>query len=204
MNTPEKNVTRTPVIVEEMRIGDFQKNGTITAQLRQIVTTETTYPGISVSSDKQQNVFTTSEFDAAPQVFTNTENRVAFMDVPEGVSKEQVQAKIDANAVLYKELSNSPILTNNQKNAISRGLTTKDAIANKQAIRYPAGHEKEGQLILDENGNPQYRRVFFWNSPKEDIDNRGGDVYMTPEIAEELNRTVAVEAPADEQTQNVF
>lgn len=204
MDTPVKNTTRTNVVVEDLIRGDFQKEGTITAQLRQVVTTETTYPGITVNSNMQQNVFDASEFDAQPQTFTNEENRVAFLNVPEGKTKEEVQAKIASNAVLYKVLSNSPILTDNHRNAIARGLLTMDKIADSQAVRYPEGSEKAGQLILDEHGNPQYRKVFFWNSPKEDQDLRGGDVYMSEAIATELNREVATVVEEQQTDPPVF
>ena len=208
----QKSSVRSPITVSELFMGNYQKDGTITAMLRQTITTTSTYPGISVDSNLQQNVFSTGEFNATPQSYSNTEKRVAFIDVPTGTTLPVVQSKINADACLYKILSNQPILSDNHINAINRGLTTKDKIAESQAVRYPegsvnpeTGELNEGKLILDTHGRVQYRKVFFWNSKKEDVDLRGeGEEYLSPALKAEkegeLVNTVVEQPVITEQT----
>jgi hypothetical protein len=182
----EKNVTRSAVTVDSITVGQYQKANTETAMLRQDITTVAIYPGAVHSSDMQQNIFGSEDFNDESQNYTSVEHRVAFMDVPEGMTEEQVQAKIPSTACLYKVLSNQPILTDNAKNAISRGLTSKADIAKSQAVRNP----DTGELILDKNGNVQYRKVFFWASQKDDIDERGqGEPYISEELKQELENS---------------
>src|SRR5690349_20602069 len=88
---------------------------------------------------------------------------------------------------IYRVLSNAPILTEDQKYAVAMGLRTKDQFANSQAIRYPESHEDAGQLVLDRAGKVQYRRTFFWPTAMADIDQRGGEVYLSAELEAELN-----------------
>ena len=189
MTEIRKDITRTPVTVSELTVGKFQKANTITAMLRQEVTTVSHYPSAVHRSDMQQNIFGQNEFNDDEQSFTSTEKRVAFIDVPEGTTEEQVTAKLTPQCTLYRVLSNTPILTDNHKNAISRGVITLDDIADSQIARYGDGHEKAGQLILDPSGKVQYRKVFFWTTTKADIDQRGMEAhpeYMTDAVAQEL------------------
>lgn len=192
MEEIRKTSVKTPIVVSELFTGSYQKAGTITAMLRQTVTITSIYPGMSVDSNMQQNVFSVSEFNATPKTYNNVENRVAFIDVPVGTTLEQVQAKLAANSCLYKILSNEPILSDNHKNAIDRGLTTKAKLAESQVVRYPegsvdeeTGELNENQLIL-KDGRVQYRKVYFWNSAKEDVDLRGqGEEYLSPALQQE-------------------
>lgn len=179
---------RTIVKVTAIAKGNFQREGTMTAELRQIVETLSRYPGMQIANEMEQNVFSVDDFkNIKPQEFTSKETRVAWIDVPVGTTAEQVQAKISNKASLYRVLSNAPILTSGHKNAIARGLVTKDKIADGQVLRYPAGNDKEGQIILDSEGRVQYRKIFFWNEPKEDVDLRGTvEEYRSPKIAAEL------------------
>lgn len=186
-----RNIQKSRVVVEMLNHGQYQKTGTITAVLRQRVLISATYPSISIDNNKQQNPFSMNDFDAAGagQTRNSRENRVAFIDVPTGSTIEQVQAKIDPSAQLYRIMSSDVILTNNHVNAIERGLTTKDEVAKSQVARYPQGDVNAGQVIPDKtNGKPvQYRKVFFWNGPKADEDLRGGDAYVPESIQAELS-----------------
>lgn len=105
-------------------------------------------------------------------------------------------------ATLYKILSNKPSISDAQQAGINAGQTTLDIIANAQIVRYPKDtkvgtNDVSGQIVLDVNGKPQYRGIYYSNTPKVDIDMRTkyvGDFYASPEITAELNNTsVAVQ-----------
>jgi len=197
----QRKLQRTAVKVRELRPGEYQKKGTITAVLEQLVVTTSIYPGIRTTSNLQQNMFGEEEFSAEPQEYVSKTMRVAFVNVPEDKTAEQVQKAIPKNAHIYRILDNRPILSDNQKNAIDRGLTTLDVIGDGQALRYPdldengKPHPHAGELILF-NGKVQYKVNMFWMSPKEDIDYRGKhDEYRTPKIKAELGEeTINVKA----------
>ena len=190
----KREISKSQVVVDELTVGQYQKTGTKTAMLRQKVIIKATYPSISIDNNMQQNVFDINEFDAAADgnVYETVENRVGFMDVPANTTVEAVQGKLAENASLYKVLSNKPILTNNHQNAITRGLTSMEEIAESQVVRYPEGDDKAGQLIPDANGNVQYRKIFFWNGPKTDEDNRNGDCYVSESLQTELTGEIEV------------
>lgn len=173
--------------------GEFQKPGTKTAQIRQIVTTKSFYPSKKTSSDLQANIFDNKEFGFEEQEFTSVENRMAWLLVPADMAEEAIKARVAAIANtghIYRVLSNKPILDENQKYAIAQGLRTMDDFAKTQVSRYPADDAagRGGQLILDKAGNVQYRRTFFWKSKIADQDFRGkGEVYVSPEILAEMH-----------------
>ena len=181
---------------KELYKSDFQKPGTVTAQLRQIVTTDSKYPSKKTASNMQANVFDNSEFGFATQDFTSTETRIAWILVPEIISKEEVIKRIEAVNVaggcIYKALSNKPILDDNQQYAITAGIRTLDDFAITQAVRYPENSETiaagtAGKLVLDAKGQVQYRRTFFWNAPKADVDERNiGEAYVPAVLKAEL------------------
>lgn len=174
----------------------YQKEGTMTAELRQSVVTDSFYPSAQVANDHQDNVFGTEDFGFTEQKYSNTEKRVSWIDVPASATQKQVAVKLASHesANLYKILSNQPILTSSQKSAIDAGLTTKDIIAESQVVRLPEGTQRNGedvglQLALDPNGKPQYRGVYFSTEGKEDIDNRNSDpedFYTTEKIKAEM------------------
>lgn len=192
--TKEKNYEK--VTIDSVTALEYQKSGTLTAQLRQIVTTKTTYPSTQISDGVSDNLFGTSDFTdiGQGQTYENKEKRVAWINVPSSTTVAEVQAKLDAlysagkQPCIMKVVSNEPILTDNQINAISRGLKTMDYYANKQVVRYGDSSANAGALILDDNGNPMYKRTFFQADKVED-ENRcdGENVYMSTEIAEELS-----------------
>lgn len=188
---------RTPVKCTAVTKGNFQREGTLTAELRQKVRTISTYPGMQISNEFNQNVFDLEDFGTKGRDYTSEETRVCWIDVPVGTSVADVQKRIPKGACLYRVLSNSPILTSGHKNAIARKLTTLDTIADAQALRYPAGHADEGKLILDSEGRVQYRKIFFWKEHKEDQDNRGGEEYRSKAIKAELGESSPVSVEAE-------
>jgi len=163
-----------------------QKEGTLTAELRQAVETKSFYPSKQIANDMQDNVFAVDDFGFGEQEFSNTENRVSWIDVPAGTTVEQVTAKLadNPNAGLYRVLSNHPILTSGQVYAINNQITTKEAIAESQVVRMPEGSPTPGALAPDPNGKPQYRGIFFSIDGKDDNDKRTSDVedFFTTEL----------------------
>jgi hypothetical protein len=188
-------IVKTVISLVRMYVAEFQKEGTKTAELRQEVTTISSYPSKKVTSDLQDNLFNTSDFNFEAQVFNSKETRMAWIPVPEKATEEQVLellAKVNAaGGTIYRVLSSAPILDENQKYAINQGIRTLDQFANAQVCKYPDNHDDEnlrGKLLLDKAGRVMYRRTLFSKTPKEDVDNRGiVDTYMSPEIAMQLN-----------------
>lgn len=189
--------TRGELTLDRIYKSDFQKPGTMTAQIRQVVTTNSFYPSKKTSSDLQSNIFGNKDFGFDEQKFTSTETRIAWILVPANIAEDVVKAKLaeahKAGACLYRVLSNSPILDENQKYGVAQKLTTMDNFANSQAVRFPEGHESAGKLTLDKEGKVQYRRTFFWNEKKEDMDARGNEVYLSPELKAELEGASALQ-----------
>lgn len=196
------------VLAELLKISDFQKEGSQTAQMRQVITTRSYYPSKQASNSLTESLFDNRDFGYAEQEFVGTEQRVAFMNIPltgpnaDGVmvpfTVEMLQAKLAANPKcrIYKILSNHPILTDSQKYSISQGLRTKAEFADAQVARYgeSAGEDKFGKLVLDTYGKPQYRATFFSASGKEDQDlrtNVPSDFYTTEQITLELTGEIS-------------
>jgi hypothetical protein len=201
MNTPvlntdnrvRKETSKSGLEVSRVHATSYQKEGTLTAEIKQTITAKSYYPSKSVSNNMQDNPFSTAEFGFSEKEYVATEKRVAWVDVPLGSTVESVVAKLatvpDAN--IYKILANHPILSDNQQYGINAGLTTKDSIADKQVVRYPEGHPQAGALILS-NGKPQYKATFFKSYTKEDEDLRTADpadFYATATMKVELAGT---------------
>lgn len=195
-NGVKQTVTKSPVILEKIYKADFQKEGTLTAQLRQVITTVSSYPSKKTANELQSGLFSTEEFGFESQDFESTETRVAWIPVPENATQEQIAAKLaaanQAGACIYRVLSNAPILSADQKFAISNNMKTIDDFADTQVVRYPENEETiangtAGKLTLDKSGRVQYRRTYFWNTPQADIDTRDGvNVYESAKIKAEL------------------
>lgn len=194
----KKTTTISPITLDKVGIsGEFQKPGTKTAQVRQQVKTVTSYPSKKTSSDMQSGLFKAEDFGFETQNFENIENRVAFPLVPINATEEQIKANIaaanTAGGCIYRVLSNEPILDDNQKYAVSAGLRTKEQFANTQVVRYPDNERTQadgtaGKIWTDAQGKVQYRKTFFWDLPKEDVDLRNGksSYFTTSEIQAEL------------------
>lgn len=190
-----KNVTKSGIEVFRVYESEWQKEGTLTAELKQTVKTVSLYPSKSVSNNMQDNIFGNEEFGFENKEYVNEETRVAWIDVPLGSTVESVVEKLNKfpAATIYKVLSNKPILNDSQVYAIKAELTTQDVIGDRQVVRYPKEHEDAGSLVLDNNGKIQYRVACFKTTATEDIDARTAemqDVYMTPNVAAEFNEAV--------------
>lgn len=158
-----------PIEVAEIRTSEYQKPGTMTAILKQEVTTTSVYPGKKFSNELADNLFDNSDFGDEGKTYEKTEKRVAFMLVPTGTTIEQIQEKLAKapKACIYKILDTKPIVSNDQHYAISVGQTTLEAIADKQRVINP----ETGEVILF-YGQEQYRATFFSTTGQADIDNR--------------------------------
>lgn len=190
-NAIRKEITRSPIQLVELGVSKFQKKGTLTAQIKQMIVVKSFYPSIQPNKSENDSLFSDSEFDIETQPFTSTENRTAFIPVPDNLTAEDVIKRLaeHPDAVIWRRISNHPILADEDKRAISNGISTKDVFANKQITRFGKGNEKEGQIITDENDKPQYRRLYFSFTPKDDEDLRTPDphdFYESPEIHLEL------------------
>jgi hypothetical protein len=193
-----KEISKSALAISRVYAANYQKEGTLTAEIKQTVTTKSYYPSKSVSNNMQDNPFSTSDFGFSENEYTSQETRVVWVDVPADSTVESVGAKLSSlpGATIYKVLANKPILSDNQIYAINAGLTTEDAIADKQVVRYPSGHPQENQLILDPNGKVQYKATFFKSSVKEDEDMRTelvSDFYATPAMNSELAGIITVQ-----------
>lgn len=162
-----------PIVCTRVYASDYQKDGTLTAEIKQQVQVTTEY------INSANNGFTDDLFDTTKKyTYKNLETRVAWIIVPDNVTQEDVQAKIDKlpNAVLYKILSNYPILSENDNWAINNNIRTTDDYAQSQIVRYPSNHELAGNVVLDPNGKYQYRRIGFSANGHDDVDLRTQDI----------------------------
>ena len=198
-NRIKKEVTKEPLTVSRVYASNFQKEGTLTAELRQTIKTVSLYPTKSISNSLNANIFEAKDFGFAETPFENTENRVAWIDVPPDSTPTSVLNRLKEfpEAGLYRILSNHPILSDTDMYAIGAEEldVTKDSIANKQAVRLPEGDPRAGQLALDLNGKIQYRRIAFSTVEMADQDSRTSnpaDFYASPELTAEINEVVHI------------
>lgn len=203
-NATRINITRKPIEVSRVYKADFQKEGSLTAELKQEVTTRSYYPSKQTHSSLSSNPFSQEEFGYAEQEYTQTRIDVAWIDVPEKETVESVVAKLEATpgAKLYRILSNKPILSSQQQYAVDTGLNgvTLDTFAHRQVVRYSEEHPTNpGEIILDNYGKPIYKAVFF-TTEKEDQDLRTSDpedFYISESMRMELEEVNNV---VDEQS----
>ncbi len=198
-----KETSKSAVILSRVYVNEFQKEGTKTAELRQEVTIKSFYPSKKTESSLQNGLADNSEFGFKEQEFFSKEERVAWVLVPANMPDAEVAKRVandnTTNSCIYRKLSNEPILDENQSYAITANLKTMDDFANSQVVRYPENEATKangtaGKIIKDTNDNPQYRRTFYWKTPKEDIDVRDANkVYVSDEIEVELKGASVLE-----------
>jgi hypothetical protein len=200
--TPEsrirKEVNVSPIMVSRVYKASYQKDNTMTAELKQTVTTKSYYPTKSVSNELKDNPFSNVQLGITEgEPYVQNETRVTWIDVPVDSTVESVQAKLATlpNANIYKILANKPILSSSQKAGIEAGLTSTDIIADGQAVRYSKDHPQAGKLV-QHNGKPQFRVTYFKLEGSPDVDMRTADpadFYATPAMQAELSNSVTVE-----------
>lgn len=188
-NANQISVKRGKVQFSRLFSNSYQKTGSKTLEVKQTIETISSYPTKKYNSNLQDGLFSEEEFGTATADYTSTETRVAWILVPENKGETEIRTMLNniPNACIYKVLSNEPILDDNQKQAVNNGLKALADFANAQAVRYGDTHEFAGQLILDADGNVQYRRTFFSKEVREDEDYRGnGQVYVSRELEMEM------------------
>jgi hypothetical protein len=190
-----KEISKAGLEISRVHATQWQKEGTLTAEIKQTVTTKSYYPSKSVSHNLQDNPFSTADFGFTENAYSSDEKRVVWVDVPTGSTVESVAAKLASlpTATIYKILANRPIISDSQNYAIGAGLTSMEIIADKQAVRYPEGHVEAGRLIL-KDGKPQYKATFFKTEACADQDLRTADpadFYATTIMKSELSNATA-------------
>jgi len=196
--TQESNVKRihTPILVESLKphLRNAKKQQ---AQIRSSV--ESTYPEAGVGNSLNDSVFGSEEFGFGDgQTFT--ENRVAWIDVPAKMTVEQVQERINVfpHATIYRVLSLTPILTDEQERAMASGIseyTDADAVIQKCNMEYyktmqmvptpeTASLPREQRQPLLYKGYVQYRITPFNKDGQADIDHRETQLKAHREKAE--------------------
>jgi hypothetical protein len=200
--TPEsrirKEVNVSPIMVSRVYKASYQKDNTMTAELKQTITTKSYYPTKSVSNELKDNPFSNAQLGIGEgEPYVQNETRVTWIDVPADSTVESVQAKIATlpSANIYKILANKPILSSSQQAGIDAGLTSTDIIADGQAVRYSKDHPQAGKLVLH-NGKPQFRVTYFKSEGSPDVDMRTADTadyYATAAMKAELSNSVTVE-----------
>lgn len=208
-NSIEKKTTKGQITVSRVYRANYQKSGTLTAEMKQEVTEVTLYPDKVIRDDLQGNIYDIAEYNQDKKEFKKSRIDVTWIDVPDTESVESVKARLSQypNATLYRVISNHPIMSESTQKYIQNLIDTgqeamakkvKDRMANSQVLRYREtspddGHYK-GELILDKFGKPQYKYCFLDETgTKEDIDLKTEDpqdFYTTVEIHMSLNNIV--------------
>lgn len=178
------------ITIDKIEKSPFQKAGTLTATLRQIINVIAYYQGKQATDSLTDSLYDNDDFGFEEQSFASTETRVCFLPIPDSETEAGLLEKLAAapNARIWKCLSNHPILTSQQENSINRGLKTLDEYADSQVIRYPEGHEMAGQIIV-RNGKVEYKVQKFSANGKPDTDLRNstpGDFFVSSAITAEL------------------
>jgi hypothetical protein len=193
--TPEsrirKEVTVAPIMVARVYKASYQKDNTMTAELKQTIETLSFYPTKSVSNELKDNPFSNAQLGISEgEPYKAKETRVTWIEVPVDSTVESVQEKLASlpEANIYKILANHPVISSSQDAGIKAGLTTLDIIADGQAVRYGKDHPQAGQLVL-QNGKPQFRVTYFKVAGSPDVDMRTedpADFYATEKMKGEL------------------
>ena len=191
MDSIRREVSFSPILVSKVYKSTFQKANSLTAELRQEVVVKSYYPKTKMANSLNSQLFSDSEFGIEEEVYTSTETRVCFVNVPESMDtpeKVQEHLKKYPEACLYRTLSDKPILSKEDISAIEQGFTSMDKKALGQIVRIPSG-----ELALTKSGKVQYRRISLSDIHKEDVDLRTDNVsstYIPSEIREELEGTI--------------
>ena len=97
-----KQVTKSPIVVSRVYRSDWQKVGSLTAELKQTQKTVTTYPSRQIENDKQNNIFSLQDFGLeGGKTYTNERTSVAWIDVPVDSTVESVVEKLKSYLICY-------------------------------------------------------------------------------------------------------
>jgi len=173
-NQVKKEQTFSAITVDSVKANDF-KDDMLSAQIRQIVTTTSTYPGKNVGNDKQSSLFGAAEFGGEAKVYTKQSVRLAWIDVPLGKDKDAVQAQLDSlgdAGRIYQIVSTDiqDCLTDGHRYQIAEGnLLLADAMASKTIPAKDEHGNETGEPVCDADGAVIYRALYFDAHGQEDI-----------------------------------
>ena len=94
-NSTRSSISKSKVSVDRVFTSEFQKEGSLTAQVRQTITRKSWYASKQPNDSLTHNLFDADDFGYSEQEFDSEENRVAFILVPVGQTQESVQAMLD-------------------------------------------------------------------------------------------------------------
>jgi len=197
VNGVSKTVEFGEVVAVKFVVSQYQKEGTKAVHIQQPIEVTKSYPSKRVSNSLSSSLFESSEFKFEPITHSNKSTRNVIINVPDTATLESVQSMLDSRdgAKIYEITSSKPILTDEQVNSIATGANslTMDSYANKQVHRVPDNADNNaGALVLDENGQPQYKEKFFTLTEVDKDIRVAGEFYASPEIKTELNETIEV------------
>lgn len=148
-------------------VGESLKKAVDQAQIRQKVTT--VYPAAKVGNSAASALFGVDEY-GLPDGQEYTSERVTWIDIPKGYTKEQVAKRLKElpKARIYRKISNNlmDVLTEEQKSMISNGTLKLSEVEDKRTVR-----NSEGDIVMP----LQYAQNFFNDGSagiKEDEDYR--------------------------------
>ncbi len=168
MNNSNSNIviTRGQILVELVREG--LKEAADTAQIRQSVTKN--YPAVQASTSLSSGLFPSRLFGEG-QSFTH--DRVAFVDIPKNMSKEDAQLELDKypESCIYKIFSYDvlDVMTATQIQAMENGFSGKDLAFYQEKY---AVLDSDKEVVL-EDGKILFSSSNFMNEAKEDVNLRG-------------------------------
>jgi hypothetical protein len=163
----------------EVSYGEFLKAGNGFKQATLEMSVDKYYPTKRVTNSLSTSLFDESEFNI-PESEPFTSKRVVWIKVPEKSTVESVNAKLATmpKAVINRYLSHQPIITDEDKAAISKELTTLEKLAVSQVVR-----DKDKNVVLQDE-KFLFSRNFF-NNDAPDVDLRESTV-SAPYTCEEL------------------
>ena len=94
-NAERQEVVTGRVMVDKVEKTEFSKEKSKSAQVRQIIKTTSFYPSKQSSNQYTNSMFDNQDFGYEEQEFEAVENRVAFFPVPETMTVEELQKRID-------------------------------------------------------------------------------------------------------------
>jgi hypothetical protein len=170
------------------------------AELRQNIEITTYLPKRRSGNNFNDTLFSNEELGIEETPAVIPSERVTFIDVPKGITPNQVNAMLQSKeefskVTLYRIYANHPhqILNDVEKAVIAAGKNTVEALTEKFIARYSKKHkdeDKRGKIAI-QNNKPFYSRTCFSLEHKDDIDLRTSDpkdVTLHPKMIEELQK----------------
>jgi hypothetical protein len=191
-NQVKKEQTFSAISVDSVSPNPY-KDSVLSAQIRQSIITKTTYPGKNVANDKQDSLFAAAAFGGEPKVYEKTQTRVAWIDVPLGTTKAQVEAKLAAlgdKGRIYQIVSTDiqDCLTDGHRFQIAEGnLLLEDAMNKRTIALKDDDGNLTGEVACDDDGIVLYRALYFSATGQEDI------------IHNSMGEAIEEEASSDEE-----